>query len=218
MAGGIARRRSPRPRRHALRAGRHGALREQPNPMGRRHLRHARPRGHAAREGGGRPAGPRSQARRRAAPAHARARRGNAARPDRWRARRARRGLLGVDPPGRDDLGLLRLYDVLQPRPVVPVLRLAPAMAEGAARAGRRILRAAGSRLCGAVALRAARPGRSRRRPMATSRARAARAGDPVPGGGAHEFSEAPSAIASSSPCGLRSCSASRSAPSRSES
>ena len=169
-------------------------------------------------EGGGRPAGPRSQARRRAAPTHARARRRGAARPDRRRAGRARRGLLGLDPARADDLGLLRLYDLLQPRPMVPVERLAPAMAQGSVRAGRRVMRHAGGGLYGSVALRATRAGRSLRRPLAAARAGRCPRSRSCSSRSRSRVSEAPSAIRPSSPCGPRSCSASRSAPQRSES
>ena len=205
MAGGPPRGRPSRSRRHALRPGRHGNLREQSRPMGRRHLCDARPRGDVAGQSVGPAAGPRGQAHRRAAPAHTRARRRDAARPDRRRARRARRGVPRLDPSGRHDLGLLHLYDSVQSRPVVPVLRLAAAMAASAARSGRRLLRAAGCRLYRALALRAARPGRSLRGAVARDRARAAGARHPVPGRRAHEFSEPPSATRPSSPCGPRS-------------
>ena len=187
MAGGPAPRRPARSRRHALHPGRHQSLREQSGPVGWRHLRHAGPRGDAAHRGGGRSAGPHGHSHRRASPALVRAGRRAPAQRDRGSPGRARRGLSGLDPPGPDDLGLLRLYDPVQSRPVVSVLRLAATMAVGAAHSGRRLLRPAGRGLHRIVAVRIAGAGRSRGGPMAPGRARIAGAGSPVPGGRAHE-------------------------------
>ena len=100
---------------------------------------------------------------------------------------RARRGLAGLDASGRHDLGLLRLCDPVQSRPGVPVLRLASAMASGAAGSGRRFARDAGCGLCRAHAVRAQGAGRPGRRPMARDRTRAAGACDPVLGTDAGE-------------------------------
>ena len=108
-------------------------LRQQPRPLGRRHLRPARPEATLVDRGRGRPAGARGQARRGAATPLGRGRHRSRAHPDRRRSGRARRGLARLDPPGPDDLGLLRLRDVFQSGADLPVHRLASAMAAGAA-------------------------------------------------------------------------------------
>ena len=157
-------------------------LREQFGPVGRRQLRHARPQGDAHRQGGGRVARP---ARICSPPSSVRAR----SRSTPWCCSTGIAGVLVVlgaaylvwIRPGAMTWGFFAYVIQFNPGPGVPVLRLAAAMAAGAAGAGRRLLRPAGCRLYRTAAVCAAGAGRSVRRPVAANRARPARALRPVP-------------------------------------
>ena len=154
MAGGHARRRSPRFATDALHPRRHSAVRDRACVPGRGASRRGWPTRRALACRCRRQAGPSNRVGRRNASVQLVGRGGSAARSDSGSACHSRRRLARLDSAGRDDLGIFSICHLVQSRAGLRILRALAVFPRGVAGAELSWRRCAGRGFCWLSALR----------------------------------------------------------------